>query len=483
MNSLRGVGYTPGAAIADLVDNSISAGARRVELRFVADGPRSFVTLLDDGSGMSEDELSHAMRIGCKNPLDSRTAQDLGRFGMGLKTASLSQCRKFTVLSRASGKPVALRCWDLNHVETTNRWQLLCENPSLPDGLAEAFAGRPQGTQIVWQECDGLGVRDELEPEKFKRAFFRIIEGVEHHLRLFFHRYLESEIVITLNGQRLKPWDPFMRWHQATSPFPRERVGPDCYLQGFVLPHKDRLTPEEFSRGGGRDGWTAHQGFYIYRNERLLVAGSWLGLGDDRRWTKDESYRLGRLCLDITNSCDADWNIDIKKSTARPPERLRAKLTALAEVTRHKARRVFAHRGSYGSSRSRAALQCPIWNSTLRGDHHVYRLNREHPLIDSIRAALPAGNELEPLLRFIEETVPVQKIWLDVAEAGELSPEPFQSTNGEEVKGILQALFTSLTLQGYSHEEARTRLMGTEPFHLYPELVKQIIPGGTHHGS
>jgi hypothetical protein len=484
MNSLRGVGYAPGAALADLVDNSISAGANRVDLQFVADGADSYVTLLDNGCGMSGQELSYAMRIGCKNPLETRGAHDLGRFGMGLKTASLSQCRKFSVASRSQGHPVALRCWDLDRVEASNRWQLLCENPSLPAGVLEGLERQEQGTQVIWQDCDGLGARDKLDPEKFRRAFFRLVEGVEQHLRLFFHRFLEADLVLTLNGRRLKPWDPFMRSHAATTSYPRQRIEGDCYFQGFVLPHKDRLTPQEFEFGGGRDGWTAHQGFYIYRNERLLVAGSWLGLGDDRRWTKDESYRLARICLDISNSLDAEWNIDIKKSTAKPPERLRSKLTPLAEVIRGDARRVFAHRGSYGNSRSRVPVRCPIWHSTLRGDHHVYRLNREHPLLDSVRKALPGGSNLEPLLRFIEETVPVQKIWLDVAEAGELSPEPFQASKGEEVNSVLIALFTALTVhEGYSAEEARHRLLGTEPFHLYPELVNQLVPGGTHHGS
>ena len=484
MNSLRGVGYATGAAVADLVDNSITAGCARVDIRFVADGPRSYVTISDDGRGMTDAELSQAMKIGSKNPLDERSGEDLGRFGMGLKTASLSQCKTFTVLSKPTNGTVSVRCWDLQHVQKHNAWQLLCEAPSLPDGIWAQLEAQEHGTIVVWQHCDALGAQDELDTERFRRGFYRMVETVDHHLRLFFHRYLESsKFAIFVNGNKLKPWDPFMNWHHATTRSPKERVGADCYLQGFVLPHKDRLTPTEYEQGGGRDGWTAHQGFYIYRNDRLLVAGSWLGLGDDRRWTKDESFRLARLALDISNSSDVEWSIDIKKSTARPPERLRSKLTDLAQLTRKNARRVFAHRGSSGP-RSHTPLRSPIWGSTLRGDHHVYRINRHHPLVETLQAGIPDVSLLESLLRMVEETVPVQKIWLDVAEAGELSPQPFQHAEPQEVQTILQALYDSYTLhQGYSPKEACERLLETDPFQYYPELVKKLNPGGASNGS
>ncbi|MFN8613971.1 MAG: ATP-binding protein [Vulcanimicrobiota bacterium] len=478
------MGYGAGAAVADLVDNSIAAGCSRVDIRFQADGARSFVVIEDDGRGMSDSELSQAMRIGSKNPLEDRQSEDLGRFGMGLKTASLSQCQKFTVLSKPAGGAVSLRCWDLEHVQRSNAWQLLCEAPDLPEGVEEALAARDHGTVVIWQNCDVWGAREGVDLGRFNTAFYRMVEAVDHHLRLFFHRYLESSrCKISINGNRLKPWDPFMRWHPATTPTYREQIDVDCYLQGFVLPHKDRLKAAEYSQGGGRDGWTAHQGFYIYRNDRLLVAGSWLGLGDDRRWTKDESYRLARLSLDISNSSDAEWSIDIKKSNARPPERLRNKLTARAQVTRKDARRVFAHRGSYGP-RAQTPLRSPIWGSTLRGDHHIYRINRHHPLVERALSSISDPSILESLLRMVEETVPVQKIWLDVAEAGELSPQPFQQADPHEVQTILQALYDSYTQhQGYSPQEACARLLETDPFQYYPELVQKLNPGGNSNGS
>lgn len=159
------------------------------------------------------------------------------------------------------------------------------------------------------------------------------------------------------------------------------------------------------------------------------------------------------------------------------------KLTDLAQVTRKSARRVFAHRGSSGP-RTQTPLRSPIWGSTLRGDHHVYRINRHHPLVEALQAAVTDTSKLESLLRTIEETVPVQKIWLDVAEAGELSPQPFQHADPQEVETMLRVLFDSYTLhQGYSPEEACERLLETDPFQYYPELVKKLNSGGNPNGS
>ena len=116
-------------------------------------------------------------------------------------------------------------------------------------------------------------------------------------------------------------------------------------MQCHVLPHKDQLTAQQEQSAAGPDGWTAQQGFYVYRNARLLVAGSWLGLGQGRSWTKEEAHRLARIRLDLPNSVDRDWKIDIRKSIARPPAAIRARLGRLAEDTRRRARDVFAHRG------------------------------------------------------------------------------------------------------------------------------------------
>ena len=178
-----------------------------------------------------------------------------------------------------------------------------------------------------------------------------LVDEVERHLAMVFHRYLggvRRPLQIFINGRAVEPWDPFLKSHPATWSSPVERISTlrgTVEVQCHVLPHKDHLTQRQDRSAAGPHGWTAQQGFHVYRNQRLILAGSWLGLGHGRSWTKEEAHRLARLRLDLRNSADADWKIDIRKSIASPPVSLRPDLTRLAEDTRSRARRVFAHRG------------------------------------------------------------------------------------------------------------------------------------------
>ena len=116
MEALRGLGYSTATALADIVDNSISAGASEVRLHFDWDGYDSRISILDNGRGMSDSELEAAMTLGTINPLDKRAHTDLGRFGLGLKTASFSQCRSLTVASKREGGPLVCLRWDLDAI-------------------------------------------------------------------------------------------------------------------------------------------------------------------------------------------------------------------------------------------------------------------------------------------------------------------------------------------------------------------------------
>jgi hypothetical protein len=300
---------------------------------------------------------------------------------------------------------------------------------------------------------------------------------------MVFHRYLEGthpRFQIRMNDRRIAPWDPFLSTHDATWSSPVERIltdGEVVEVQAHVLPHKDRLTPQEYERYAGHDGWTAQQGFYVYRNERLLVAGNWLGLGQGRPWTKEEVHRLARIRLDISNSADAEWKIDIRKATARPPIAVRKRLTSIAEDARQRARRVFAHRGgivrAVGSSET-----VPLWRAEHSRSGIRYRIQKEHPLVKSV---LEDAGELTPqiliLLRLVEETIPVQRIWLDTAESKETPLTRFAGEPPAEILPVLKTLYSILvSRKGLSPEAARERLSRTEPFQDYLELVA-MLPG------
>lgn len=317
---LRGLGYSTATAIADIVDNSISADARRVDIHFEWAGSDSWVRISDDGLGMDDAGLEAAMQLGARDPRAVRDPGDLGRFGMGLKTASFSQARGLTVLSHQAGGSATCLRWDLDVLEGQGRadWPLI-EGPAPgSENRLELPEGAKSGTVVLWEGLDrivteGFSADDMLE----------LVDNVDAHLAMTFQRLIGAgpgQIDLRLNGRRVRPWDPFLTGHPGKAletPEYRLMGTPEVVVQCHVLPHKDRLSPEEYRNAAGPEGWTSQQGVYIYRNRRLLAVAGWMRLGErGRQWTRDEPHRLARIRLDIPNSADAEWGINVLKSTA-----------------------------------------------------------------------------------------------------------------------------------------------------------------------
>lgn len=479
LESLRGLGYSTATALADIVDNSISAGATEIRIEFTWDGLKSRISILDDGCGMDDAELERALRLGDKNPLNTRNTRDLGRFGMGLKTASFSQCRRLTVASVKEGVQNCLR-WDLDELaaRTDSDW-LLYEGPAEESKLyLVALKGQSSGTLVLWESMDRI-----VSNGYTANDFNDLADNVESHLAMTFHRLIQEGqrpgVKLLLNGRAITPWDPFMSGHPAKSwASPTTHHVTDygtVSVQCHVLPHRDRLTLAEFDTNGGPTGWTAQQGFYVYRNERLLVAGGWLGLGNIRAWNREEAHRLARIRIDIPNTADADWKIDVRKSIARPPISLRPRLMALAENTRSKARRVFAYRGTPTLSQGYITVD-QVWRVERVKTGMRYRIEETHPSIAAVLATAGASKSLiKAMLRVIEETVPVQRIWLDTAENKEIPRTSFEGEPNEAVTEVARVLFNDLIeRKGLTVEEARKSLLRTEPFQKYSALVAKL---------
>ena len=215
LEALRGLGYSTAAALADIVDNSVSAGATEVRVDFHWDGPASRITVLDNGRGMDDAELESAMRLGGKNPLDERDPGDLGRFGMGLKTASFSQCRRLTVSSSREGGGCSCLRWDLDALAARPEGGWLLFEGSAPgsEAFLEPLSGMKSGTLVLWEMLDRI-VTKGYEADDFSD----LIDRVEAHLAMVFHRLLQGtrpKLRILLNGRAVAPWDPFMTGHAA----------------------------------------------------------------------------------------------------------------------------------------------------------------------------------------------------------------------------------------------------------------------------
>lgn len=484
LETLRGLGYSTADALADIVDNSISAGASEVSIDFGWEGgKRAFISLLDNGHGMDDPELEAAMRLGDKSPLDRRTSEDLGRFGIGLKTASFSQCRSLTVASRKNGKDTACLRWDLDEIaaRADGAWALLEGAAEGSEIRLSGLDGIPCGTVVLWEKLDRV-VTDGYTADHF----LRMIDAVETRLSMIFHRLLDgshAKLRLFINNNAVKPWDPFMCGHPAkswNSPVEIKRTPAGIIeVECHVLPHKDMLSNEDYEAAAGPEGWNSQQGFYVYRNGRLLHAGGWLGLGNGRAWNREEAQKLARIRLDIPNTADADWKIDIRKATARVPVYLRQWLTTLADDTRNRARSVFAYRGTPAPIAGGAKLE-QAWTVERFKDGMRYRVDPSHP---AVAAVLDAAGPLLPLvkamLRVIEETVPVQRIWLDTAENLETPLTGFAAVAQSEVLEILKTLFEDMTgRRGMSKTLAKKTLLTTEPFQKFPSLVSGLPDDG-----
>ncbi|PWB79319.1 MAG: ATP-binding protein [Methylocystaceae bacterium] len=444
LGSLRGLGYSPETALADLVDNSISAQARFIQLSIDWNDGAPRIGVLDDGLGMSPTELEAAMRFGGDASLE-RASDDLGRFGLGLKTASLSQCRRLTVISRRSGETSSLS-WDVDEVIATGRWT--ARVGLLPQGFdhLKDMDLQVSGTLVVLEHMDEIGGLHGLDKERF----FAKVKDIRDHFAMVFHRFLYLDarrIRIRLNGRNVEGWDPMLRSHPATQMLGADRIGSGAQavmVTPFVLPHRDRFANEaEFQAAAGPGGWAERQGFYIYRAKRLVMAGSWLGLGSLREWTKEESSRLARIAVDLPQSMDAAWRIDVRKARARPPAALRNRLVTIGSACRDRAREVFAWRGSPVRTGRTSRDVSPVWSEEHVSGKRRYRINREHPVI---QALLDGDGDTARLARaafsLVERSVPIERIWLDVSENTEALPptEPLDPATVEDLATALRAL-------------------------------------------
>ena len=469
IETFRAIGYNLEAAIADIIDNSISANAKNIYVDSNWQGDKTTITILDDGDGMNNKQLIQAMRPGAQNPLASRNINDLGRFGLGLKTASFSQCRKLTVLSKCIDYSPVYWTWDLDYVNETSKWELL---RYIPEEYKNALDDKQSGTLVIWNDLDRiLPIGTEQTNEFALGKFTDIMEKVKCHIQMTFHRFIEEKKTkFHFWNREIKPWNPFLINEPATQAFSDDYISGGAMMKGYVLPHKSRLNDEAFKNAEGINGWGAQQGFYVYRGKRLLLAGDWLGM-----FRKEEHYKLVRILIDLPNTLDSDWQIDIKKSTARPPLACREQIASYARDVRANGVQVYRHRGKILKQKSGQDFE-PLWLDKKKGNKWSFIVNREHLMIKELKelAHSQPDKAIEQILRFIEETIPSKSIFIKESEEGDNQKKPFEQENTEIVKSMIKKIFDNQILNGKSSEQAKATLLNLDPFDQFPELIETI---------
>ena len=474
--SLRAFGYDLPTALADVVDNSISAKARNNWIDLSWAGRDSRITIRDDGEGMSEEALRQAMRPGSLSPLADRAASDLGRFGLGMKTASISQCRCLTVMSKTASSALAVRRWDLDYIASTGsgEWRLLKGNDLLGEAERALLANQKQGTVLFWDRLDQLVGDVSSDDEVAQRHFRERADAVKQHLAMVFHRFLRGRGAVTvhLNGRPIEPWDPFMEDSDKVDPMAAEThvvEGQPAEIKAFILPHHSRISPEAHAAAAGPKGWNAHQGFYIYRNRRLLVAGDWLGLG----MQKEEHFKLARIRIDLPSSADLLWQIDVKKSRARPPAALRKDLQRIARTARSRASSIYRHRGKV-IQRQLGSSDVFLWSHLTKRGKNFYKINRDHPLVRKVLDEAADKAPVRALLSLVEQTVPAPLIVINNAETPDALGQPFEDSPGE-LRRAMEQVFSALIEDGRERADAARTLVAMEPFNQFPELAAAFL--------
>jgi len=468
MMSARSFGnYDLAGALADLIDNSIAARSKNIRLRCLYNDGNPVVRVLDDGHGMFPKELQDAMRPASTNPAHERAPDDLGRFGWGMKSASFSQCRRLTVISSKDGTSSGA-VWDLDDIDG---WRMGLLSKQEIEGLASPELKKSDGTEVIWENCDRLSDEGSISQADFNSAVSHACD----QLALIFQKYLSGKVrgkkfALTLNGGDIKPFDPFFTEHDATQPLEREAVrikNSTIKIEPFILPHYSKLKPAELERLGGPEGFVRNQGFYVYRNHRLIISGTWFRLAKH-----GELSQLVRISVDIPNSLDDIWKITIDKSEAKLPTVLRNRLKQIVDGLRIRSSKVYRRRGGTIGERNTVS----VWNRASRDGEIRYFINRDHPLIarlfettdDDAKVAASAA------LKSIEVGFPVEAFSADTANQIDSINQAY--TSPEDLRSLLRETYPSmLSRAGGDTIQLLKDLKKTEPFTTSWSLVETLL--------
>lgn len=458
LESARSFGYSIETAICDLIDNSIAASASEIRIYFAVESDGSFMKLVDNGCGMNNDELVNSMKFGSLSPGVERQSSDLGRYGLGLKTASFSQARRLTVRSRKEKCDVVTACWDLDLIASSRRWILLRSVPEDESRISDLETGYT-GTVVLWQKLDRL-----LEDPKLKISkdhFYRKVESIKKSVSLIFHKYLEKGIVrISINDEEIKSLSPF----DISDRFPSMELQEEklvlndstIVVQPFILPHEAKLDTNQMEKFHLIDGAVDHQGIYLYRNERLIIDGSWLDLGI----RKKESQRLCRVAIYISNRHDEVWQIDLRKSSAKVPDVIRKRLEEICKYAVDRSVKVYTHRGVYTKRKKDESYGEYVWSVRAKGTKRVYEPNLNHPIVKHIGNLLGENRKIfENYLKVVSQSIPIGFIVSDFSDASLLLKDVDKSAQAEYDQ-VRSRILESLLESGISFDKAQKIIDG-----------------------
>lgn len=477
--SLRNTGYTLKSAIADIIDNSITANAKHISIQHRGSfrNRTPWIAICDDGDGMDRNTLFNSMKFGSKELNAARLGKkDLGRFGLGLKTASISQCRKLTVFSWQSQRCSSF-CWDLDEIK--DKWCVqelsdteLYEHEILKEILeALSFSPLEHGTVVLWEKLD----REHFRIDDSMRE---AMNDVKKHISEVFHRFMQQEqnypeeIIFDMNRSKIPPFSPFGPANNINRYVLNKESFKCCEhvveYQPYILPRAICYDTEaEYMAHAGDEGYHQNQGFYVYRNRRLIEKGTWF-----RKRKKEHKTQLLRIQLDIPAELDNEWGIDVRKSQITPPEELRRRIDSIVNSAMAEAKRLWdsGHRNIHGNFEEHET----VWSVQAKpnsGNQYTYKINPEHPMYKLLAKNLPDNTRkiFTEYVNILSELFPYERYYSDRVQN-------FGTKVNIEVDEDkrLADLINNLVSCGLSEDMVRTLLLKGETIYS-PELIQQYL--------
>ena len=446
LNSFREIGYSCEVAIADIIDNSLSAKSTKIAIK-AFENPHKKIIISDNGIGMTMHELEEAMRLSSKNPKDERDVKDLGRFGLGLKVASFSQCKKLTVISKSEYSEVNSLQWNLDYISETNGWFALIPEYEKYKLEFQELQNVKSGTIVIWENID-----------KFENLnFVEEINKINQHIGLVFHKFIDGlegiKVEFNFNGNLIKSINPFFpnSARQKLQTYKFDYPNGKVIVTPYILPHHNNVSEIDYKKHALDEGYLKTQGFYLYRNNRLVTWGNWWGLSQS-----NEALKLVRIEIEIPNTMDSDWNIDLKKSTAKPPYLVRQELRKVLEYVNPVGKRVYSGR----IPRKNKINTIHLWDYVPRRDNsnkNILKINRSHPLIDLLLEKMndESLTIFNSLLVGLEQYLPIETL---ISQLISNPKEIDQSNEEKDFENILQKIINDNSLTA----EQKAELLKTE---------------------
>ena len=473
VESTRSIGYTFESALADIIDNSISVNSTIIKVEFSSIPADAYLCVVDNGAGMNMEELRLAMRYGSRSSLESRESTDLGRFGLGMKTASLSQCRELTVVSKKEGK-LSAAVWDLDYVIRKSDWIIKEysgeEIRKLNVPAIEELKNFDSGTLVMWRNFDKL--KQSASAQSFKKIFDEKIGLCRDHVSLVFHRYISGEgttpIKIYFNNDLVEPRDPFLTTHPGTQPLEERTIRIDnakIMVKPYILPYISKISPEYLSYIGQIEDLKKNQGFYLYRNKRLIVWGTWFGL--HRQY---ELEKLTRIRVDIPSELDSIWSIDIKKSSAILPDKIKRNLieAIINSVPKSKTELTYKGRKSSGDDIKRA------WYEVENRGAFQYKISRDTQLYKLVESHIDEDGlkYMEAFLRDLEDQLPYISVYKNIAESKTYDETP--QISEDEILLLAETNIEKLISSGFSNSEAIDIVSHEYIYNRFPLILETL---------